>query len=58
MAVIETGHIHHQPEPDIKTGEWKYRMEGREAGGKWMAILFTLKSTEKAFLITAFSIRK
>jgi hypothetical protein len=40
----------------MKTGEWKYRVEGRDAGGKWVAIIFTFKTVELVFLITVFSI--
>jgi hypothetical protein len=31
-------------------------MEGREAGGRWVAIIFSFKTFELAFLITVFSI--
>lgn len=30
LTVLRTGRIHDPPEPDIKTGEWKYRVEGHE----------------------------
>ena len=50
------GRIFDAPEPDIKTGEWKYRIEGHEPGGKWLAIVFSFKTVERAFLITVFSI--
>jgi hypothetical protein len=54
--VLRRGRIFDAPEPDIKTGEWKYRIEGHEPGGKWMAIVFSFKTVERAFLITVFSI--
>jgi hypothetical protein len=54
--VLRRGRIFDAPEPDIKTGEWKYRIEGHEPGGKWLAIVFSFKTVERAFLITVFSI--
>lgn len=55
-AVLRSGRIYQPPEPDIKTREWKYRLEGYEPGGKWMAIVFSFKSLDRVFLITVFSI--
>lgn len=55
-AVLRRGHIYDPPEQDIKTGEWKYRVEGRTPDGMWIAIVFCFKSVQKAFLITVFSI--
>lgn len=54
--VLRTGHIFLPPESDIKTGEWKYRVEGHETGGKYIAIVFSFKAIDHAFLITVFSI--
>ncbi|MBZ5562286.1 MAG: DUF4258 domain-containing protein [Acidobacteriia bacterium] len=54
--VLRSGNIYAEPEPDIKTGEWKYRVEGYEPGGKWLAIVFSFKSADVAFLITTFSL--
>ncbi|OFV99313.1 MAG: hypothetical protein A3F68_06785 [Acidobacteria bacterium RIFCSPLOWO2_12_FULL_54_10] len=56
-GILRCGHIFSPPEPDIKTGEWKYRIEGHEPGGKWMAIVFSFKTEDNAFLITIFSVR-
>lgn len=55
-VVLKSGRIYDAPEQDIKTGEWKYRMEGHEPGGKWIVIVFSFKSIERAFLITVFSV--
>jgi hypothetical protein len=55
-SVLLRGQIFDPPEEDIKTGEWKYRVEGRESGGKWIAVIFTFKTVELVFLITVFSI--
>ena len=54
--VLRSGRIYDPPEQDIKTGEWKYRVEGPEPGGKWMAVVFSFKTVNRAFLITIFSI--
>ena len=40
----------------LKTGEWKYRVEGHEPDGKWLAIVFCFKKVKRAFLITVFSV--
>lgn len=56
LRVLKTGQIYNEPEPDSKTGEWKYRIEGREVDGKWLAIVFCFKATDTAFLITVFSV--
>lgn len=55
-SVLKSGNIYNPPEPDIKTGEWKYRMEGYTPDGEWLAIVFCFKTRERAFLITVFSV--
>ncbi len=55
--VLRLGIIYDEPEQDSKTDEWKYRIEGYEPGGKWMAIVFTFKTLKRVNLITIFSIR-
>ena len=55
-TVLRSGHIYDAPEPHIKTGDWNYRIEGHEPGGKWIAIVFCFKARDTAFLITIFSI--
>ncbi len=55
--VLRAGSIYDAPEQDIKTGDWKYRIEGYEPGGQWIAIVLTFKTTERAFLVTIFSIQ-
>ena len=54
--VLRKGQIYSEPEPDIRTREWKYRMEGWEQGGKWLAIVLTFKAVDTAFLVTIFSV--
>lgn len=54
--VMRAGSIYEAPEFDIKNGEWKYRVEGHAPDGIWLVIVFSLKETNSAFLITAFSL--
>ena len=54
--VLKSGNIFDAPECDIKTGEWKYRVEGHEPGGKWVVVVFCFKTVDRAFLITVFSV--
>lgn len=56
FTVLKRGSIHDEPEPDIKTGEWKYRVEGHEPDGKWLCIVFSFKTLDTALLITAWSL--
>jgi len=56
--VLTKGQICKPPEPDIKTGEWKYSVEGYESGGKWLVIVFSFKTIARAFLITIFSVKE
>ena len=56
--VLRYGHIYDPPEKDIKTAEWKYRLEGAEPGGRWIIIVFSFKAVDKAFLITVFSVKQ
>ena len=59
VRVLKTGNIFLEPEPDTKTGDWKYRVEGvegAEVDGKWLAIVFCFKTEDTAFLITVFSV--
>ena len=55
-TVLRTGRVYEAPEPDIRTGEWKYRLEGREPGGALIVIVFALKRLDSAYLITIFSV--
>jgi hypothetical protein len=55
-AVLRGGRINDPPEHDIKTGEWKYKVEGQEPEGKWLVIVFSFKAIDTAFLITIYSI--
>lgn len=54
--VLRGGCIFNPPEPDIKSGEWKYTVEGYAPDGQWLAIVFSFKAVDTAYLITVFSI--
>ncbi len=56
LGVLSRGRIYNEPEPDIKTGEWKYAVEGHEPEGKWIAVVFCFKSVKRVLLITVFSV--
>lgn len=56
-AVLRYGRIFDPPEEDTRSGEWKYRVEGHEPGGKWIAVVFSFKSVTRANLITIFSVK-
>ena len=56
LAVMRSGTIYDEPEVDPKFGEWKYRIEGHEPGGKWLCIVFSFKEVDRAFLITCWTV--
>jgi hypothetical protein len=55
--VLRHGRIYAAPEPDIKTGDWKYKVEGHTPDGIWLAIVFCFKEIDRTFLVTAFSVK-
>lgn len=54
LTVLRSGCIYDPPEQDLKRGEWKYRLEGRCDPDRWLAIVFSFKRQDQAFLITVF----
>jgi hypothetical protein len=56
--VMRSGRIITAPEFDVKFRNWKYRVEGTEPAGKWLAIVFSFRRVGTAFLITVFSIAR
>jgi hypothetical protein len=56
LYVLRTGQIYDPGEQDLKTGEWKYSVEGHETEGKWIKIVFSFKSIDTAILITIYSV--
>ena len=58
LNVLKAGRVFQEPEPDIRTGDWKYRMEGTDLEGGPLAVVFCFKDEATGFLITVFSIRR
>ena len=52
--VLKHGHIFTEPEPDIKTGEWKYRIDGKTLDQIDLSVVFCFKEIDTCFLITVF----
>ncbi len=53
LAVCKSGAVIMEPEKDIKTGKWKYRIEGITADRRQVAVVFTFRS-DLAVFITVF----
>ena len=53
LVVCRSGAIMMAPEKDIRTGRWKYRIEGFNADRRTVAVVFTFR-TERAVFITVF----
>ena len=58
VAVLRTGQIYNEPEVDVKTREWKYRIEGKSIDGDRLAIVFCFKTIDTCFCITAFALER
>jgi hypothetical protein len=56
LFVLRSGSIKDPPEIDIRSREWKYKVEGFEPAGKWLVIAFSFKQIDTVFLITIFSV--
>jgi hypothetical protein len=54
--VLRSGCIFKPPERDIRTGEWKYTIEGIVPDGKRLAIVFSFKEIDRTYLITCFTV--
>ena len=60
LVILKSGWIYNEPEQDIKTGDWKYRIVGSPGDAlllRRFEIVFCFRAVDQAFLITAFSIR-
>ena len=56
VNALQCGQVLREPEWDDEFHNWKYRVEGRDAAGRWIAIIFAFKTFDLVFLITVFSI--
>ena len=54
MPVLKSGVVYDEPEFDVRFQHWRYKVEGSELGGRWLAIVFTFIASEETLLITAF----
>ena len=54
--VLRKGVIFKPPEHDVKTGDWKYSVEGHEPDGKRLVIVLCFRGVNRAYLITVFSV--
>ena len=54
LAVCRSGAVLMPPEKDIRTGDWKYRIEGYTADHEKVALIFALRPEREAVFITAF----
>jgi uncharacterized protein DUF4258 len=50
VAVCKSGAIVMAPERDIKTGDWKYRIEGLTADRRNVAVVFTFRPAQAVFI--------
>jgi len=55
QIIIRRGYVFDEPELDISTGQWKYRVTGTAPDSKFVAIVFCFNSDDEAVLITVFS---
>jgi hypothetical protein len=53
LTVCRAGAISREPEIDIRTGQWKYTIDGITADRDRVAVVFTFRS-ERAVFITVF----
>lgn len=53
LSVCRSGAVIAAPEKDIKTGRWKYRIEGKTSEPRRIAVVFTFRP-ESAVMITVF----
>jgi hypothetical protein len=54
LSVCRSGVVIMAPEKDIRTAEWKYRIEGRTVEGQQMAVVFSFRPGQAVF-ITVFA---
>lgn len=53
LAICKSGAVVMAPGKDIKTGQWKYRIEGITADRRKVALVFAFR-LERAVFITVF----
>jgi hypothetical protein len=53
-AVLLNGEVHEPPEPDQKTGDFKYRVVGESIDGDHVTVIVVLIDHRSFFVITVF----
>ncbi|PYP87542.1 MAG: hypothetical protein DMG65_17360 [Candidatus Angelobacter sp. Gp1-AA117] len=54
MPVLKSGIVYDEPEFDVRFRQWRYKVEGKESGGRWLMIVFTFRADDETLLITAY----
>lgn len=54
--VLRSGVVYDEPEFNVRFQQWRYSVEGREPGGKWLKIVFCFEEEDSTLLITVFSV--
>ena len=57
LPILKTGCIYDEPEFDPRFQQWRYKIEGREVDGRWLAIVFCFPEPSDTLLITAFVVK-
>jgi len=54
LTICRSGAVVEAPEQDMRTGDWKYRIEGKTLQADYAAVVFTFRGESDAVLITVF----
>jgi len=57
LYILQKGNVYQEPELDVRLQEWNYRIEGTDAEGRRLAIVFSVPEESFVRLITIFCIR-
>ena len=56
--VARTGRVYREPEPNIRSGNWRYRIEGTDVDGHRLQVVFEIVALDWVKLITVFNGRE
>jgi hypothetical protein len=54
--VLKIGRILEEPWPDVATGEWLYKIEGRTIDGVWIEVVFSFREINRTCLLAVSSV--
>src|SRR5437667_8171828 len=54
--IIQRGYVFTEPDRNVATGDWKYRLCGTGPDGQFVTVVFCINSDEEGILITVFSV--